>query len=356
MMTRTPRRLAARLTTVVLITLLPTVGLSSISSAAPSQQDVAAAKQRLDALNIELERLVEDYDQAQLHLQEVQTRLHEVQQDAQHAQSEADRAITSLNRRASTAYQGVGSQMEMLFDATSLADFSDRLEFIGNLAQSDTDLANQAELAKQQARWTADELQAAVEERQSLLDDLSSKRDQIEARVSQARQLYDETNQKYHEALAAAEAARQAAAAAATAENTSTGSTTSVGSPSIPPPPAPNGNVAAVLSAAYSVIGTPYQWGGASPETGFDCSGLTMWSWAHAGVYLPHSSAAQYASLPHVSRDALQPGDLLFFYSPISHVAMYVGGGRMIHAPHTGSTVQVVPVYWDSFVGAARPG
>jgi peptidoglycan DL-endopeptidase CwlO len=337
------------------MTLLSTVGLSSISSAAPSQQDVAAAKQRLDALNIELERLVEDYNQAQLHLQEVQTRLHAVQQDAQHAQDEADRAVSSLNRRASTAYQGVGSQMEMLFDATSLADFSDRLEFIGNLAQSDTDLANQAELAKQQARWTADELQAAVEERRSLLDDLSSERDQIEERVSQARRLYEETNQKYHEAVAAAEAAREAATAAA-AETTSTGSITTVGSPSIPPPPAPNGNVAAVLDAAYSVIGTPYQWGGASPETGFDCSGLTMWSWAHAGVYLPHSSAAQYASLPHVSRDDLQPGDLLFFYSPISHVAMYVGGGRMIHAPHTGSTVQVVSVYWDSFVGAARPG
>ena len=96
--------------------------------------------------------------------------------------------------------------------------------------------------------------------------------------------------------------------------------------------------------------------GGASPESGFDCSGFTMWAWAHAGVYLPHSSAAQYSSLPHVSRESLQPGDLLFFYSPISHVGMYVGGGRMIHSPHTGSVVSVVPVYWDSFVGASRPG
>jgi cell wall-associated NlpC family hydrolase len=114
--------------------------------------------------------------------------------------------------------------------------------------------------------------------------------------------------------------------------------------------------VQAVLDAAYSVIGTPYQWGGASPETGFDCSGFTMWSWAHAGVSLPHSSAAQYSALPHVAREDLQPGDLLFFYSPISHVAMYVGGGRMIHASHPGVPVGVVSVYWDSFVGAARPG
>jgi cell wall-associated NlpC family hydrolase len=81
-----------------------------------------------------------------------------------------------------------------------------------------------------------------------------------------------------------------------------------------------------------------------------------MWAWSHAGVYLPHSSAAQYSALPHVAREDLQPGDLLFFYSPISHVGMYVGGGRMIHSSHPGSTVGVVAVYWDSFAGAARPG
>jgi cell wall-associated NlpC family hydrolase len=123
-------------------------------------------------------------------------------------------------------------------------------------------------------------------------------------------------------------------------------SVTVVDSSPIPAPPAPNPQAQAALDAAYSAIGTPYQWGGASPETGFDCSGFTMWAWSHAGVSLPHSSAAQYSALPH---------DLLFFYSPISHVAMYVGGGRMIHSSHPGTTVGVVAVYWDSFVGAARP-
>src|SRR5207247_7839132 len=96
--------------------------------------------------------------------------------------------------------------------------------------------------------------------------------------------------------------------------------------PPQPPPPPPSSRAAVAVHAAYSAIGVPYKWGGSSPKEGFDCSGLTMWSWGQAGVALPHSSAAQYAMLPHVSRCDLKPGDLLFFYSPISHVAIYVGG------------------------------
>jgi cell wall-associated NlpC family hydrolase len=229
------------------------------------------------------------------------------------------------------------------------------------MAEADADLATQAELARQEARWTADELRAAVEQRREVLDELAAQKEQIDARVDEARALYAELDRQYHEALAAA---RAAAAAEAAAQQQSTGGGSGGGSGGggsfdvspIPPPPAPNANVAAVLDAAYSVIGTPYQWGGSSPQTGFDCSGFTMWSWAHAGVSLPHSSAAQYSSLPHVAREDVQAGDLLFFYSPISHVGIYVGGGRMIHSPHSGSTVSVVSVYWDSFTGAARPG
>ena len=89
--------------------------------------------------------------------------------------------------------------------------------------------------------------------------------------------------------------------------------------------------------------------------SGFDCSGLTMWSWAHGGVSLPHSSAAQYAVLPHVSRDQIQPGDLLFFYSPIHHVALYVGGGLVIEAHHPGTVVAMDVPDWPNYVGAARP-
>jgi cell wall-associated NlpC family hydrolase len=123
--------------------------------------------------------------------------------------------------------------------------------------------------------------------------------------------------------------------------------------------PPPNSSAAQIaVAAAYAAIGTPYVYASSDPNVGFDCSGLTSWAWAQAGVYLPHSSAMQYAVLPHVPQDQLVPGDLLFFYTPISHVAIYVGGGSMIDASHPGpgGEVRVQAVYWQYFVGAGRPG
>ncbi len=102
--------------------------------------------------------------------------------------------------------------------------------------------------------------------------------------------------------------------------------------------------------------GVPYQFAQSSPGVAFDCSGLTAYAWAQAGVGLPHQSRAQYASVPHVPRDQAQPGDLIFFYSPISHVSIYLGNGMQVHAPSTGKTVSVAPVNWGKVVGVGRPG
>lgn len=123
------------------------------------------------------------------------------------------------------------------------------------------------------------------------------------------------------------------------------------------PPPAGGGAGAAAVAAAESQLGVPYVWGGESPGRGFDCSGLTSWAWAQAGVYLPHYSGAQMADSTPVSISDLQPGDLLF-YGPggSTHVAMYIGGGAMIEAPYTGAYVWVTAVRLGTgFAGAGRP-
>ncbi len=106
---------------------------------------------------------------------------------------------------------------------------------------------------------------------------------------------------------------------------------------------------------AEKVLGRPYQWGAAGPYS-FDCSGLTMWAYRHVGVYLPHFSGGQINYGHRVSRSNLQPGDLVFFGSPIHHVGMYVGGGDFIEAPHTGDVVKISSLSGrGDYVGACRP-
>ena len=118
------------------------------------------------------------------------------------------------------------------------------------------------------------------------------------------------------------------------------------------PPPTHGG----VVGYAESQLGKPYVWGGASPSTGFDCSGLVMWSFAQIGVSLPHNAAAQYGYGSPVSRSDLQPGDLVFF-DGLGHVGIYVGGNTFIHAPHTGDVVKYSSLtgwYASTYVGARR--
>ncbi|HLI00299.1 MAG TPA: C40 family peptidase, partial [Acidimicrobiales bacterium] len=106
------------------------------------------------------------------------------------------------------------------------------------------------------------------------------------------------------------------------------------------------------VNAAVGEVGVPYVWGGASPS-GFDCSGLVMWAYAHAGVSLPHSSELQYADTTHISMGDLQPGDLVY-PGGLYHVAMYIGGGKIVQAPYTGADVQVIPLS-SFFTLASRP-
>jgi cell wall-associated NlpC family hydrolase len=94
------------------------------------------------------------------------------------------------------------------------------------------------------------------------------------------------------------------------------------------------------IAAARSQLGVPYVWGGTSPD-GFDCSGLTQWAFEHAGIELPRTSRAQATEGQEVSADSMQPGDLIFFNSPVSHVGIYIGGGKMIEAPQSGSDVKI---------------
>jgi cell wall-associated NlpC family hydrolase len=154
---------------------------------------------------------------------------------------------------------------------------------------------------------------------------------------------------------AAIDAANQAAIPAGVPLATGPISGTSSGSP---------GGMAAVRSAE-SQLGVPYVFGAETPGVGFDCSGLVQWAWAQAGVAIPRTTEAAWQSIPHVSLDALQPGDLIFYFnldddSQVDHVVMYTGSGpygadTVIDAPFTGLTVSYSPIFTGGLIGAGRP-
>ncbi|MET9863218.1 NlpC/P60 family protein [Streptomyces smyrnaeus] len=117
---------------------------------------------------------------------------------------------------------------------------------------------------------------------------------------------------------------------------------------------APTERSARAVEFARGALGKPYVWGGTGPS-GYDCSGLTQAAWKAAGVSLPRTSYSQIHAGKRVSRGELAPGDLVFFYDSVSHVGLYIGGGRMIHAPRPGTAVRVAPIDQMPYAGAVRP-
>jgi cell wall-associated NlpC family hydrolase len=221
---------------------------------------------------------------------------------------------------------------------------------------------NQQVEQQQQAELNQEQGQIAVLVRQQQEAEAAAAARAAEAKIAAARAAASQAaaSQAAASQAAARSAAQTTSTSAASSTSTTTGnsgggSSAPVGA-STPAPPSSSGGQGAV-QAAETQIGVPYVWGGETPGVGFDCSGLTAWAWGQVGVGLPHFSGAQMADSTPVPISDLEPGDLLF-YGPggDTHVAMYVGPGTMIEAPHTGASVWITGLrLGDGFVGAGRP-
>ena len=329
-----------------------TAGMPTLSSsfAAPSEEDVASAKQELLALQRRFEVIAERYNEARYELSVNERRLSDARERMRSAQAEADLATDRLTTRAVAAYTGMGSQWAGVLSADGLAEFSDRLEFIGAVANSDAELAADAENARQTASWAADEYAKAVETSRAQLDAMSASRDEIDRLLDQQEALYEQLRVDHEEFIAAQRAAVDEAATAETQPVAGTGG--GGGGDSTFVPPGGSSQAQTAVQAAYSVIGTRYVWGSSDPSVGLDCSGVTVYAWRQAGVTLPHSSEAQYSSYPRIPLSAVQPGDLIYYGNYGPHIAIYVGGGQIIHAssPAPGGQTRL-----DSDVRLRRP-
>ncbi|MGW0560329.1 NlpC/P60 family protein [Streptomyces sp. NPDC003016] len=205
-----------------------------------------------------------------------------------------------------------------------------------------------------QLRAEADE---HLEELSSQQKDLRAHKAKIQDRLGTAEKLLSRLTAEQRAQYARQDGHGAPAAAPARADrNDRTGQTGRTGrdAPRDGPARAPGSRAGQAVSFAYGAIGKPYVWGATGPSA-FDCSGLTQAAWRSAGVSLPRTTYTQINAGQRVPRSQLAPGDLVFFYSGLSHVGLYIGNGQMIHAPRPGAPVRVAPIDQMPFAGATRP-
>ena len=264
--------------------------------------------------------------------------------------SEADK----FDQREGYARSAVGDRQELIDQLQAsqrvAADQIAKLHDDQAAAQAQQD---QADAKRKSAQDAADRLQVIQSQLQGQLAELVRQKQEAEARAAQQR-AYEQAQAQARAQQAQAQA--QAQARPVPAPSTDYGSSGNGGSDSAPAVDIPtNGSVASIaIAAARTQLGVPYVWGGASPSSGFDCSGLVMWAYAQAGVSLPHYTGAQEGVGRVVPLSQIQPGDLVFYWNA-GHVALYIGGGSVIHAPHTGDVVRYGSLYMGTPELVVRP-
>jgi len=358
----TPRN-QRRLGVLVGISLLLSL-LGAASAAASPVQDKQAQAARiqaqLDAQGNKISALDEQYNRAQMAVASTQAGYAKAQADLAAANARFNQIKSQMSQAAVNAYMHGGntSMIEQLVKSNG-KDLAVRKTYVEAAASDQSSALDALRAARQDLEAQQAKLRSAADSAKNAASSLASQKAAIDAAIAAQQATLSKVKgdianliaqQQAAEAANAQRNAQQALTKAATLKPKAKGPAI----PSGPPPPMGHGAGAAV-AAAQSVIGDPYVYGAAGPNS-FDCSGLTMWAWAHGGVSLPHSSQSQYAGSTHIPISAIQPGDLLFYYSDIHHVAMYVGGGMMIEAPHTGANVREVPLRTSDLVGAGRVG
>jgi cell wall-associated NlpC family hydrolase len=283
-------------------------------------------------------------------------------QKARAAQAAAQQQVRGIAR---SAYTGQNGALKALLTSKDADDFIGQVSTLQSIAGHQTAVLDQAVAAGR----TADQAQAqaarAVAAARATYDTVARQQASLQAQVNQYQADFDRLSATERQAAVAAaetvdvrasrddrtegtEGADGTDGSGASGSSPSAGSTGSAGGGAAAPVPsapvaAPGSAAQIAVSTALAQRGKPYVWAAAGPGS-FDCSGLMQYAYRAAGISLPHSSLGQSSMGTPVSRNALQPGDLVFFYSPVSHVGMYIGNGNMVNAPTAGDVVKVIPL------------
>lgn len=366
------RRALKLVITALFVALLGVIAAPGVSIADPIADKQAEAQQLEAQINSNAEKLSalnEQINSTQNELDKANGDIAAADALVAAAKSKTKELRAEVARRAATVYtqSGSNSGVEDL-DAQNAQDLTSKQKYSSLAAQRDNEIVAQLAKAKEQVQLRKQDAEDARQVAQGKQDELQSQKDKLDAGQADLQKLQSKVTGELATLVQQAEQeriARETAAAkaqydaqlqvAAQRQQANGGggggdTSYSYGGAGATPPPT-SGGVSAVLAYAYAQLGKPYCYAGVGPDC-YDCSGLTMMAWAQAGVSMSHGSYDQLASFPRVSMDQLQPGDLVYWDS---HVGIYVGNGSVLHAPHTGTVVQITPI-WGGVIGANRPG
>ena len=318
------------------------VVMPTLASATPHHgpQSVTSVQKRLGHLALKNTHLVEQYDRAQVAVQRRQKAAKQAEAVAADARSAYRQAHLEFAQFVQAQYEsdnfGVAGA---LLDSSSGSNYLDRLDTLDMVSTHNAQIVSAVSDARDAAASAAAKAERMLTSARKLRDELATQKQKVQTQI-----------RKYQQLLATLNSAQQYAYERATNPAVS-----AVKLSALPLAKAPTAAAETAVKFALAQVGKPYSWGAAGPYS-YDCSGLTMASWAHAGVSLPHSAAEQYNYGTHVPLSALLPGDLIFFYQPIGHVTIYIGNGLMVSAPTEGQDVSVVPLsaFNGSITGATR--
>jgi cell wall-associated NlpC family hydrolase len=367
---RTLGRLGLVVATAMVATIVsPFVGTAHVYATTLDEKRAEARQiaAQIDANATRIQILDEQYNGAVLHVAELTRNINEARQRLTVARRRTAGLRTEVRARAAALYMGARSgTLFPQLDAQNAQEVASRSTYAAAAAARDSTLISDLRSATAQLSALQKDLEGALGRAQQETNRLANTRTEIIQANDRAHQLLNEVNGQIGELVRQAiEARRLAAEAAAKAEiarqealarqreqqSNSSGFGNQKAPTNLPPP---TGQAAVAVKAAEAQLNKPYQYAAAGPDS-FDCSGLTMFAWAKAGVSMAHFAATQYSQFPHVPIGQLAPGDLVFYGSPIHHVGMFVGNGKMIEAPHTGAFVRYSSIYRSDFVGASRP-
>jgi len=294
--------------------------------------------------------LDEDYNESRISLARLESDIRSAKQNKAAAEAELKQLRMVTSKRAVAVYKaGVPNVLEVLLTSDSMSDFERRMGVANKVGDWEYGMITSLEMAQTRTEQRTQDLESDLDDAKKIKESIDQRRKGLQQKVAEQKRLLDElARQEAAAAAARARASREAAAA----KPKPTPTPARVQMPQSLPA---SGSARIAVQEAYDQIGKPYQWGADGPES-FDCSGLTLYAWRKAGVSLPHSSRAQYSATRRVAKEDLQPGDLVFFGSPIHHVGIYIGDGNMINSPESGKNVGIRSMNRSDYVGAGRPG